>query len=47
MKHNYESPDLEQLNVEVEQGFEASKLWYENGGEGDFNYGYETEDTWS
>lgn len=46
MKKDYKSPDLEQLDIEVERGFEGSEPWYEEGGKGDFTYGTETEDRW-
>lgn len=46
MKRDYKAPDIEQLNIEVERGFEASDPWYNQGGQGDFTYGTETEDRW-
>ena len=44
MKREYNSPDLEQLDINVERGFEGA--WYEEGGKGDFNYDTETDDRW-
>lgn len=47
MKRDYKAPDFEQLNIEVEHGFEASEEpWYNEGGKGNFGYGTETESTW-
>ncbi len=44
----YETPTLERIEIQTEQGFAASgpELWYEKGGEGDFNYGVESDETW-
>lgn len=44
MKREYNSPDLEQLDINVERGFEGS--WYEESGKGDFTYDTETDDRW-
>ncbi|MBO5805754.1 MAG: hypothetical protein J6R10_02705 [Tidjanibacter sp.] len=47
MKKNYQSPAIEETLVAVESGIAASStLWYEQGGQGDFNYVVSEDETW-
>ncbi len=47
MKKNYQSPAIEETLVAVESGIAASPtLWYEQGGQGDFNYVVSEDETW-
>lgn len=45
MKENYEAPALDPIEISAEKGFAASK-WYDQAGEGDFNYGIDDDETW-
>ena len=45
---SYEAPALWIQELDSENVLCASTgKWYEQGGQGDFTYGYETDDTWS
>ena len=44
----YQSPELSVLEIKTEGVLCASGApWYEQGGQGDFGYGTETDDTWA
>ncbi|MBO7198275.1 MAG: hypothetical protein J6V28_05725 [Tidjanibacter sp.] len=46
-KQIYERPEIEQTQCSVENGIASSEtLWYEKGGEGDFDYVITDDETW-
>lgn len=46
-KQNYKAPYLSEELIEVESGIAASAvLWYEQGGQGDFDYVITEDETW-
>lgn len=46
-KKHYNSPELNEMQLEVESGIAASvTLWYEQGGKGDFDYVVTEDDQW-
>lgn len=47
-KKEYQTPSLERVSVEVEGGIATSgtKMWYEQAGQGDFDYVVTEDETW-
>lgn len=48
-KQLYESPTLDRIEIQTEQGFAASPellYWYNEGGKGDFSYDVQSDETW-
>lgn len=46
-KQTYTCPEIVEMQCSVESGIAASAtLWYEQGGQGDFNYTVTEEDQW-
>jgi hypothetical protein len=46
-KKHYNSPELNVIQLEIESGIAASStLWYEKGGQGDFDYVVTEDDQW-
>lgn len=47
-KRKYLTPSLAQESIEVERGIATSGtlLWYEQGGQGDFDYVVTEDETW-
>lgn len=44
---DYFAPTLSAIDIKAEGILCASGEWYEKGGQGDFGYGTETDDTWA
>jgi hypothetical protein len=48
MGDRYQAPELSVLEIKAEGVLCASgDKWYEQGGQGNFGYGTETDDTWA
>jgi len=48
-KRLYETPTLERIEIQTEQGFAATtgtELWYDKKGEGNFDYIIDNDETW-
>lgn len=47
-KQTYTSPEIVEMQCSVENGIAVSgaTLWYEQGGQGDFNYTVTEDDQW-